>query len=237
MNGLSIVRRVYVRLRRPSQTALPYKDVLATVRDVIARKKLDLALSTQNSLAKTSPWFTPASTDFAFNDLGLAGGVLLPIRVEVRGIDSDLEIGEDVDIVNYEVLDSNRRGAISFYGDPMRIAFSDTLDYIGERQFRIIYESDFEGDTELVSVLGLPDYFVSMVVIEACWELLEQVMDDSAEWEKFMMMANQRWPVEIADKRMGWETYVRMFKGRAAVPKRTFWDNNLYTPTRRRFRG
>ncbi len=54
MNGLDIVRRVFERLRKPSDTALPYQTALNTVREVIAMKKLDLAMSDQNSLAATS---------------------------------------------------------------------------------------------------------------------------------------------------------------------------------------
>jgi hypothetical protein len=88
LNGLDIVRGVYRRLKRPSQTALPWPDVLAIVSEVVSRLKCDLAMSPQNLTAQTSEWFTPDSTDFAIDDLGLS--VLLPIRLERREIGSDL---------------------------------------------------------------------------------------------------------------------------------------------------
>lgn len=225
--GLDIVRRVYTRLRKPSQQALPYQTVLQTVGEIIARKKLDLALSTQNSLATTSDWFTPTSADFPLEEEGF-DGILLPIRMERRSIDSDLETGVPVPIVNYEVLDTSTAGAVSFYGDPIRLVFRDTLDYISEQQYRIVYESDIsdeEGNPALDSVIGLPAYFAGMVVLEACWELIDIVEDDTSEWMNFYKMVSNKWEAEITDRRDGWLRYVRMFKGRAQVPKRTFWGN------------
>ena len=101
----------------PSQAALPYTSVLDIVAGVVARKKLDLALSPQNSTAVTSDWFTPSSTDFALEDEGF-DSMLLPVRVERRAIGSELEMGENVPTVNYEVLNTSNVGAISFYGIP-----------------------------------------------------------------------------------------------------------------------
>jgi hypothetical protein len=88
LNGLDIVRGVFRRLRRPSQTALPWGDVLSIVSEVVSRLKCDLAMSPQNLTAQTSEWFTPDSADFELGDLGLA--VLLPIRLERRDVGSDL---------------------------------------------------------------------------------------------------------------------------------------------------
>lgn len=232
--GLDIVRRVYTRLRKPSQQALPYQTVLQTVSEVIARKKLDLALSSQNSLATTSEWFTPTAADFSLEELGLQDGVLLPIRVETRGADSDIETGPDVPIVNYEVLNTSNVGAISFYGDPLRMVFRDTLEYISEQQYRLVYESDFGDDVSLDSIVGLPAYFAGMVALEACWELIDLVEDSSPEWMEFYKMVSKKFEAQIVDKRKGWDEYVRMFKGRAQVPKRTFFDNRR-TPVKTRY--
>lgn len=234
--GLDIVRRVYTRLRKPSQQALPYQTVLQTVSEVIARKKLDLALSSQNSLATTSEWFTPTAADFSLEELGLQDGVLLPIRVETRGMDSDIETGPPVPIVNYEVLNTSDVGAISFYGDPLRMVFRDTLEYISEQQYRLVYESDFGDDVSLESVVGLPAYFAGMVSLEACWELIDLVEDSSPEWAEFYKMVGKKWEAQIADKRDGWNQYVKMFKGRAQVPKRTFFDNRRTSVKTRYFR-
>lgn len=218
MNGIDITRRVYRRLKMPSQQALPYKYVLETVGEVISRKRLDLALSSQNSLGVTGDWFTPSETDFALDD-----GILLPIRVERRGIDSDIETGEDVDITNYSSPRNNPAGTVSFYGDPLRMVFRDELDYVSTQQYRLFYEPDFEGETTLESVVGLPEYFKSMVVLESCWELLDQIEDSSAEFMEFYKMVSAKWPAQIAMQQPQWERFVRQFRGNRVV-KTTFWD-------------
>ncbi len=224
MIGRDIVQGVYRRLKMPSQQALPYPLVVQTVAEVIARKKLDLALSNQNSLGITGEWFTPPSTDFVLEENGIQD-CLLPIRVEVRGIGSTQEIGDDVPICSYEVLNTSTVGACSFYGEPLRLAFRDDLATVTARQYRVIYEPDFPAGFELEAVTGMPEYFKSMVVLESAWRLLEQVDDDSPEWKDFFKMVSGKWEAQIVDDRPAWDKYVKLFKGRAQVPIRTFWDN------------
>ena len=88
-----------------------------------------------------------------------------------------------------------------------------------------MYETDFEDEVSLRSVIGLPAYFASLVVLESAYKLLEAVEDPTKEWFEFMKMVNVKWLATIIDKRTGWDRYVRMFKGRAQVPKRTFFQN------------
>lgn len=235
MNGLDITRRIYRRLRMPSQTMLPQQAVLDALGEVIARKKLDLALSTQNAEAITSAWFTPASADFPLSDLGL--DVLLPIRVERRAIDSEYETGDQVPIVDYEVLDTDLTGAISFYGNPLRIAFRNQLDYLYEQQYRIVYEEDFTTTTSLAGIVGLPEFFASMLVLETAWKLLNTIEDTSPEFQAFKKEARGDWAIEIADERKAWLRYTQMFKGRAVVPKRTFFQNRRSRIRTRFFKG
>jgi len=233
MNGADLARSTYRRLRRPSQQALPYKILLEVVAEVVARRKLDLALSTQNSLASRSDWFTPTSTDFALDDLGLEGGVFLPIRMERRGIGSDTETGDEVPIVNFDVLNTSIVGAVSFYGDPLRVSFRDVEDTVTNTEYRLVYESDFGDNVTLSSVVGLPDFFASMVSLEAAYELLEIVESSDAEWMNFLKMVQGKWEMQLVDKRSQWDKYVRMFKGKCAVPKRTFFQNQRSYPLNR----
>jgi hypothetical protein len=237
MNGLDIVQRVYRKLRRPSQQSLPYQSVVDKVREVISRKKLDLALSEQNNLARRSEWFVPSGSDFSLEELGLEGGVLLPIRVEVKGIDSEFETGDNVPVVDFGVLDTSIVGAVSFYGDPIRMSFRDQSEYVTSRQYRIVYESDFEDEVGLESIVGLPAFFGDMVVVEAAWDLLDEVEDNTTEWQAYAKSMNEKWKLQMIDKRAGWDRYVRMFKGRAQVPKRTFWQNQRGRYRTRYFRG
>lgn len=225
MNGLDIVREVYQNLRKPSDTALPYKTILSKTSGVIKKKKLDLALSEQNTLASTSEWFTPSSADFPLSDY--LENVLLPIRVEWRGIDSDLETGTEVPIVNYQVLNDSY-GAISFYGNPLRIVFRDNVDLVTDRQFRIIYESDFTDTVGLANTIKLPSYFQEMLVDEITYKTLPLVEDNSPEFASFLKLQLQILENSILEWRDKWKEYVRKFKGRANVPKRTFLDRKPY---------
>lgn len=224
MNGLDIVRRVYVRLRRPAQSALPYTAVLDTVSEVIAQKRIDLALSGQNSTSVTSEWFTPPSSDFVLGDIGLTA-VMIPTHLEHRGIGDDTEVGEDVPAVHYDVLDTSRIHAVSFYGSPLRISFSDNLDYVTQQEYRLTYESDFEGDVNLGADVRLPAYFMGMVSLEAAYRLLDQINDPSPKFAAFFALADKRWVAQIADNRRNWKMFVKKFKGRARVPKRMFFYN------------
>lgn len=236
MNGLDITRRVYARLRRPSQQALPEKLVTQTISEVVARRKLDLVLSIQNSEATVSDWFTPTSNDIALEDLGL--DVLIPRRLESRVIGSDAETGRDVPTVTMDVLDTNVSGAAAFYGDPMRLAFRQSGDVVTSMEYRLVYEADFAEDgIDLESVVGLPNFFLSYVVLESAWRLLDQVEDSSPEWTAFFSMVAGRWEAQLANDNIAWDKYVRQFKGRAQIPKRTFFQNRSQGPVSNRFRS
>jgi hypothetical protein len=224
LNGLDIVRGVYRRLRRPSQTALPWPDVLSIVSEVVSRLKCDLAMSPQNLTSQTSEWFTPSSADFPLSDLGLS--VLLPVRLERRDIGSDFETGFNVPAVNYEVLDTSTVGGVSFYGEPMRIVFRDPLDTVINTEYRLIYESDTVGVTNLNSVTGLPQFFKSYAILLSAYEAMEIVVDDSEKWTKFVEMFRKSFELQIVAQEAKWRRYIREFRGgKSQVPKQTFLDN------------
>jgi hypothetical protein len=233
LNGIDIVRGVYRRLRRPSQAALPWQDVLQIVSEVISRLKGDLAMSPQNLTAQTSDWFIPSSTDFPISELGLS--VLLPIRLERRGIGSEFETGFEVPTVNYEVLNTSNVGAVSYYGDPLRIVFRDPLETVSNTEYRLIYESDTVGVQNLNSVVGLPQFFKSYAILLSGYEAMEIVVDDSDKWEKFVEMFRPSWNLQIIAQDVKWQRFIREFRGgKSQIPKRTFLDNRR-GPTRTRW--
>lgn len=224
LNGLDIVRGLYRRLKRPSQTALPWPDALAIVSEVVSRLKCDLAMSPQNLTAQTSDWFIPSSADFPIADLGLS--VLLPTRLERRGIDSLYETGSNVPVVDYEVLDTSNVGGVSFYGDPLRIVFRDPLDTVTNTQYRLVYESDTVGVQNLGSVVGLPQFFRSYATLLSAYEAMEIVVDDSEKWMLFVKTFRPSWEMQIAAQEFKWSHFIREFRGgRSQIPKRTFLQN------------
>ncbi len=234
MNGVDIVQRVYERLRRPSDAVLPYQTVLNVVGETIASKKLDLALGDQNSLATTSEWFTPSYQDFELHDLGL-DDVMLPIRLEKRAADSEFETGDQVPIVNYEVLETSINGAVSFYGSPLRIAFRDPTVHIIEQQYRLIYEADFSDTVALDFRVQLPNYFAAMIGAEAAYLLIDLIEDTSDEWMLFVKAMTPKLEAEIARQNVQWSKFANRFKGKAVIPKRTFLMNRMGRPRTRFF--
>lgn len=243
MNGLDIVNGVYRRLRRPDQNALPWQDVLSTVRDVVARKKLDLTLAEQNNAAITSDWFTPSSQDTVLTS---EVPILLPIALERRSVGSAWTSGAEVPIVNYEVLNSAAAGSAAFYGNPLRLVLLNDSDYIGSQQYRLVYEPDFAddysindtgGSAALSADNGLPSYVKELIEIEAAWSLIDDVLDESPEWIGFKNSKEQKWALEIQALNQKWSEYVRIFRGRARVPKRTLFDNMRSAPRTRWFKG
>lgn len=236
MNGLDITRRILDRLRAPSDTALPYSTVLETAGEVIAMKRLDLALSEQNSVAETSDWFTPSSGDFLLSDHGL-DDVLMPIRLERRSVDSEQNYGANVPLVNYQVLETSINGAASFYGYPMRLVFRDNDEYLSEQQYRLVYETDFTQGQTLAGTIELPTYFKGMIAVECCAILGGLVQDDTPEWASFLKVQMPMWFGEIARWDEKWKEYVRKFKGKAQVPKVTFLQRRLGIPRTRYFKG
>ncbi len=235
-NGLSIVQGVYAGLRKPAETALPYKTILRSVRDVVARKKFDLALSPHNSLGTMSEWFTPSSADFPIEELGFEG-VMLPVRLESRSVGSALETGEEVPIVSYDVLNTSINGAVSFYGSPIRMSFRDPLEYLTGRQYRLLYESDFSDQLELTDQVALPSYVSKMIEVEAKYDLVDLVEDESPEWANFVQSVTGKWASQIEDWRSAWDRYVRSARGKHQTPKRTFWHSRGHASKTRYFRG
>lgn len=237
MNGLDIIRRVYARLRNPSQQALPWQTVRDAVRDAVALKRLDLALETHSSEGVVSDWFTAPSTDFLLSDVQLTG-ILLPTRLERRyAQDTTTLVGAEVPSVDYGIFSTAPAGRSSFYGDPLRLALNDSADYVAGQQYRLVYEPDFPSSFTTSTDAQMPNYFMGLVSLEAAYDVLDMVEDDSQEWMAFVDRMERKWPLEIVDRRRGWEQYARVFRGRAQVPKRTIWDN-MRRPLRTRwFKG
>jgi hypothetical protein len=233
MNGLEIVQAVYKRLRMPADTALPYQTVLDIASGVIRKKKLDLSLSEQNAEARTSQWFRPHSTDFELSTATAElADVLFPIRVERRPIYGTYETGEEVPIVNYQVL-QNHHDTVAFYGTPIRMAFHNTFDYTAETEYRVVYEEDFSRSLGLDNKLQLPAFFSEMVIDETVYKLLPLVEDNTDEWTLFF---NRMMPVvmeTIKDWRFSWERFIRNTHGNRKVFKKTFGPRRLALPRHR----
>lgn len=220
--GLDIVRIVYQNLRQPSDTTLPYRTVLDKVRETVRKKKLDLVLAEQNGEARVSKWFYTARNDFEIGKF--APAVFLPIRLERRGNGSTLETGVEIPLVNYQIL-ANSPDAAAFYGNPLRLAFRAPSKTVADFQYRLIYEPDFSETVELGDDIALPDYFTDYAAAEASVLLIMLNTDDSPEYRSFAALYLPILQQNIFEWTRKWEKFVRLFRGRATVPKRTFFAN------------
>jgi hypothetical protein len=227
--GLKIIQLCYENLRKPSETAMHYRTILNKISSVIKKRKLDLALSEQNSLGKVSEWFTPSEADFVLSSY--ASNILFPIRVEWRGADDTSETGTEIPLVNYQALNESY-GAASFYGSPLRMVFRDALETVQDRQFRIAYETDFTDTVDTNQTVNLPEYFTDFVATEASILLLPIVEDNSAEWDMFYKRQMPVLQNDYLDWAAKWKKFAQQFKGRSNVPKRTFLDRRNYLPYR-----
>lgn len=223
-DGLDIVRKIYISLRRPSDEALPYRIVLDKLSSVIGKYKLDLTLSEQNQLAKTSGWFSVNQTDFVIGTK--CPDILMPIRVERRGIDADSETGDDVPIVNFQVLDTSIVGAVSFYGSPMRMAFRENYDAVTGRQYRIVYETDFIDTVDLDVAIDLPEYFSDLLAGETALLLMPLIEDDTPQFDLFYKRQAPILSAEVLQWQNRWDVYRKKFKGKSKIPKVLFGNNN-----------
>jgi hypothetical protein len=191
-------------------------------------RRLDLGLSNQNKISETSDWFTPPSDNFELSSVGV--DALLVSSVEKRSCGSCESRGVDVPVVNTNVLDTTIVGAVAFEGDPIRMAFHRWTDCsCTDFEYRIKYTPDFTPSEGLDSIVGLPEFFRGNVVLESAYKLLDVVQDDSPEWMGFIKLVSGRWEAQLVAEGQRWQVYVRQFRGKPQIPKRTFWQNRRGT--------
>ncbi len=230
MDALSVTQKIYRRLRRPSDAALPYPDILDAVSEVIAKKKVDLNIySNDDSGNTTTGWITANGREVSLSN----ANILIPLKVERENCDvCRCGYQTDVPIVDYDVLD-RALGAVAFYGSPLKMALNSYGCY-GHR-YRITYQSDFTDQAEIDGSLDLPSYFAGMVADEATYQLIDQVDDQTEAWMNFVKVQNLKLPVLIAEWEEKWLKFCRHRRGKTTI-KTTFWDNRRRN-TGRRLRG
>jgi hypothetical protein len=188
-----IVSGAYQLLGRPSQSDLPYQDVLDHAKDVIRGRYLDLKLSARNHTATVGSWATP--NDREGSALVFSNGTtdFIPVRMEWRDINAvDSATPINVQIVALEQLnelyrktDGYRETYAAFYNGFSEIAFSEPREVLLNRQYRLTFESmDDVNFASLSSSAQLPALFITLCKYETALVCLDQVVNETDGWSE-----------------------------------------------------
>lgn len=195
ISGTAIAQGIYRLLGRPSQTDLPYSDVLDAARDVYRGRLFDMKLANRNHTLAFSSWYTPTAAEGVnLTSFSIASGTtnIFPVKMEWRPVNAATNYKpRKAEVVSFENLSEYARMArtedetyVAFYGSNL-VAFSETVDALALREYRVIYE-----DTEDVTMAALsdtitevPDMLAPLFYYEGALLLLDQVRNDSPDWQ------------------------------------------------------
>jgi hypothetical protein len=221
MLASEIVSETYRLLRRPSQDALPYRDVLKTANDVIRGRLVDMKMAARNHTPEVGSWVVPSGR--TMNAAGFTGGrsFVLPVSMEWRyQSQDDAAVPQRVELVSYEMLNDLWRSSFTevyaaFYrsnGQSM-VAFSDAADYVSDREYRLVYEtlSDTVID-DTTTQIDLPDLFEPLCSVETAIKSLDYVHNDTEDWA----MARERLRSSLTTDFLQWNERFKQ------------WQNTLY---------
>ena len=185
-----IVTGAYQLLGRPSQTDLPYEDVLEATRDVVRGRTLDLKLAQRDRTLQIGDWVTQSAREMSSS--GFVGGLdnFIPMKVEWRYIAeatvSPAPQPRKVDIVAYESLsdfnpisDGYFETFCAFYNQFQNIAFSENTTELALRQYRVLYEDTEDVIATKDSTAEFPALFITLCKYEVGLLCLDQVRNDS----------------------------------------------------------
>lgn len=206
-----VIRGAYQLLGRPSQSDLPYQDVIDHAKDVIRGRLLDLKLASRGHTNTIGPWVTPTDVDDMATSSFVGGQTnFIPVRVEWRvKNDTATQFPRKAEVVSWSARGDLYRESltlaetyVSFSDNFQKMAFSETLETLSVREYRIIYET-LEDPTVAIggTTAELPDLFITLCKYETALACLDQVDNPSSAWaEKRERLRNS-----LAQKAIGEE--------------------------------
>lgn len=206
---IDVVRGVYQLLGRPSQTDLPFQDVIDHTADVIRGRLLDMKMAVKGRTNVVGPWVTPTGREMSSGAFVANKTNFLPVKVEWRlKVDAETQFPRAAEVIAYEQLGEMYRSVTTFaetyvaFTDNMgKIAFSEVDETLETREYRVVYE-DLEDITVALNGTDntLPDLFITLCKYEAALMCLEQVNNPTMEWaerrERLRMSLSSRLAVE-----------------------------------------
>lgn len=216
-----VIRGAYQLLGRPSQADLPYQDMIDHAKDAIRGRLLDMKMAARGHTNVVGPWVQV--TDQEMPTTSFVSGALnfIPVKVEWRASnDPNQQLPRKADVVAWEQLGEMYRGVttfsetfVAFTDNFSKIAFSETPETLGGRDYRVIYETLDDIDVALEdSTDNIPGLFITLCKYETAVMCLDQVVNESNEW------AEKRERLRIS------------LLGRLALEERRFdkWNKTLF---------
>jgi hypothetical protein len=205
-----VIKGAYQLLGRPSQADLPYQDVIDHAKDVIRGRLLDLKLASRGHTNVIGDWVTPTDVDSMSTSTFVNSATnFIPVRVEWRvKNDTDTQFPRKAEVVSWSArADLYRQSLtlsetyVSFTDNFQKIAFSETLETLSNREYRIVYETLADPTVEIGgTTAALPDLFITLCKYETAFVCLDQVENQSNEWaerrERLRVSLLQRATVE-----------------------------------------
>lgn len=184
----NIVSTVYRLLGNPSQSDLPYQDVLHYLARIVSGHLIDMKMLGRNHTSVIGSWVTPTGREM--NASAFAGGEtnFIPTRMEWLPLgDYDTAIPRTVEITGLEVLNERLRSShgeayVAFYNGMQSIAFSDPHEVVINRQYRLTYESTAMASLGMSDSVTLPEDFTILCEFETALFCLDQVANESEKW-------------------------------------------------------
>jgi hypothetical protein len=186
-----VIRGAYQLLGRPSQTDLPYQDVIDHAKDVVRGRFLDLKMAARGHTNIVGPFVTPTGREMNSTAFVSSLDNFIPVKVEWRTVnDTATSFPRKAEVVAYEQLGDLYRSTttfaetyVAFTDNFQKIAFSETDETLATREYRIIYEALDDPTVTLGgTTTNLPALFITLCKYETAVMCLDQVTNETLEW-------------------------------------------------------
>jgi hypothetical protein len=227
----NILRESYQILGRPSQGDLPYLDLLVLVKDVVRGRMVDLKTSGRNHTLTAGSWVIPTAREMGTTGFVGALDNFVPTKVEWRTLAESGVYPEPmpktVEVVSFESLGplygiktSSLDTYCAFYNGFRDIAFSDDVNTLQNRQYRIWYEDTADIVLEDISdAADLPELFITLCKYEAALVALDQIRNADPEWADRRERLRGQFTAQVGIWTMRFEKWQRTLWGNKKVQK------------------
>lgn len=215
-----IIIGAYRKLGRPSQADMPYADLISLSNEVYQGMLLDMKLSAREHTTDIGSWVTPTARNMATTSF-TGGGEIIPTRVEWRIADDTTAIPMKAEIVAYDNINELAMKArtvnetyVSFYDGFANILFSESLEVLETREYRIIYETlAYTAMTSKSDSLTIPALFSTYAIEEVSIRALDEVYNSTPEWAEKRERMRMSIAMSLVENKKRWSKYVTSLYG------------------------
>lgn len=232
---LQVVQDIYLELDNPGEQHLPQKLVLKHLSERLTMLKVDMQLSDRDNEEKSSQWFVPSNQ---MHTLTL-DGYSVPTRVEFRPLGaSDYEIPSDAPIVHQGYINESRalgEDVVAIFGNPVMISYSQEIDVLQSRQYRVWYEPIFDEELKIGpdvdSKIDLASIFFPYLKDLALYDSFSDVRRIDEEWTIWRDSKKEDVATRIIEWRPKWQKWIKMNRGPRRMKTRSMLDRRASETT------